>query len=46
MWHTKYFETEHEAKLWIEKNKNIFQIDDIIYVNNGCAVDYRKLRQI
>jgi vacuolar-type H+-ATPase subunit F/Vma7 len=45
MWSTKVFKTEDELKRWIKKNQNKFQYE-IIYINNGYAVEYRKLKRI
>jgi hypothetical protein len=44
MWQTKFFKTFKRQAKWIDKNKNRYQID-IIFINNGYAVEYRKLRK-
>jgi len=43
MWNEKFFKTESEAKKWIEKHSNKYQMD-LIFVNNGVVVEYKKLR--
>jgi hypothetical protein len=45
MWQTKFFKTLEQQEAWIAKNEHRYQID-IIIVNNGYAVEYRKLRKI
>jgi len=45
MWTKKYFKTLAEFRKWIEKNSHKYQID-IIFVNNGMAVEYRPLRRV
>lgn len=45
MWQTKFFKTFEQQETWILKNKHRYQID-IIIVNNGYAVEYRKMRKI
>jgi len=45
MWKTKTFNTIEERDNWIEKNSHKYQID-IIFINNGYGVEYRKLHII
>ena len=45
MWKTKCFKTQEERDRWIEKNGNRYQWE-IIFINNGYAVEYRKLRKV
>ena len=45
MWITKVFKTEKLRNNWIEKNKNKYRID-IIFVNNGYGIEYKKLIKI
>ena len=45
MWNTKTFKTEKAQKNWITANCDKYQIE-VIYINNGYAVEYRKLRII
>lgn len=45
MWMTKTFRTEQLRKKWIERNKNKYRID-IIFVNNGYGIEYKKLVKI
>ena len=44
MWEVKYFKTFSAQESWIEKNDYRFQIVRL-FVNNGYAVEYRKLRR-
>lgn len=43
MWNMRKFRTYAKQQQWIEANKGAYQII-VIYVNNGYAVEYRKLR--
>lgn len=45
MWITKTFKTEEKMINFIEKNKNKYQID-IIFINNGYGIEYRKKKII
>jgi hypothetical protein len=45
MWTTKHFKTQDAMDKWIEKNSNKYQIT-ILYVNNGYALEYKKLRML
>lgn len=45
MWQTKYFTTQAKRDNWINKNSKKYLID-IIFVNNGFAIEYKKLRVI
>lgn len=45
MWQTKHFKTEAAQEAWIERNEGRFQITRL-FVNNGYAVEYRKLRRV
>jgi hypothetical protein len=45
MWKTKFFKTQPEAETWIKTNANKYQAD-LIFVNNGFAVEYRRLKKI
>jgi hypothetical protein len=43
MWIIKTFISEAKMEEWIRKNKSKYQIEEV-FVNNGYAVEYRKLR--
>ncbi len=43
MWETKIFKTKKQMNNWIEKNKSKIQFEEI-FIENGFAVEYRKLR--
>jgi hypothetical protein len=43
MWTTKHFKSQDAMDAWIEKNSHKYQIT-ILYVNNGYALEYKKLR--
>ena len=43
MWDTKTFKTYEQQQLWINRNKDKYMID-VIYINNGYAVEYKKYR--
>jgi hypothetical protein len=45
MWKTKIFKTVELRNKWIEKNKNKYRID-IIFINNGYGIEYKKLVEI
>ena len=45
MWKIKIFKTEELKNKWIEKNKNKYRID-LIFVNNGYGIEYKKLMKI
>ena len=45
MWQTKIFKTEKSRNNWIEKNKNKYRID-LIFINNGYGIEYKKLVKI
>lgn len=42
MWQFKKFKTIEARNIWIEKNKSKYRID-IVFVNNGYGVEYKKL---
>ena len=44
MWETKYFKTYEQAKKFMLRNnyKNKYRYE-LIFVNNGYAVEYKKL---
>lgn len=44
MWKSKRFKTFAAQESWIEKNVCRYQVTRL-YVNNGYAVEYRKLRK-
>ena len=43
MWTTKTFPSFTAQSNWIERNEHRYQIT-VLYVNNGYAVEYKKLR--
>ena len=45
MWETKFFKTLEEANNFINKNDRKYQTQ-LIYVHNGFAVEYKKLKKI
>ncbi len=45
MWATKRFKTSHAMANWIGANQHRFQIVPL-YVNNGYAVEFKKLRRV
>lgn len=45
MWQTKEFKTKEAMMKFIDNSKNKRQVE-IIYINNGYAVEFRKLRRI
>ena len=45
MWQTKYFKTELQARNWMAKNSNKYQMD-FIFVDNGFGVEYKPLRKV
>lgn len=44
-WKIKTFKTKEQRDAWIEKNFHKYRIE-IIFVNNGYAVDYKDLIKI
>lgn len=46
MWLLKFFKKESDAKKWMKAKSQKFQIGDLVFVENGFAVEYRKLRKI
>lgn len=48
MWEIKYFKTYEEAKKFMQYggNKNTQYRMELIFVNNGYAVEYKKLKTI
>jgi hypothetical protein len=45
MWETKRFKTYAQQAEWIASNKWRYSIT-VLFVNNGFAVEYKKLRRI
>ncbi len=45
MWQVKKFKTLEDKENWVKKNQHRYQIDTI-FINNGYAVDYRRLKII
>jgi len=45
MWSIKKFKTEAKARVWMEKNDHKYQMQ-LCFINNGCIVEYRKLRKV
>jgi len=45
MWQTKIFKTKTALQRWICEKSHRYQWD-MIYVNNGWGVEYRKLKKI
>jgi hypothetical protein len=45
MWQIKTFKTREKQIEWIVKNFNKYQIEEI-FIENGYAVEFKKLRQI
>ena len=45
MWTIKEFKSEEAKNKWIEKNKGRYQYVEI-FVNNGHALEVRKLRKV
>lgn len=45
MWNVKKFKSAHDQANWIGANQHRFQIV-VLYVNNGYAVEYKKLRLV
>jgi hypothetical protein len=45
MWTIKSFKSQELMNAWIDKNKSKVQYN-IIYINNGYGVEYKKLRII
>lgn len=44
MWTTKHFKTERAAREFIANNSHRYQCE-LLFVHNGCVVEYKKLRQ-
>lgn len=45
MWSVKRFKSAHDRANWIGANQHRFQIV-VLYVSNGYAVEYKKLRRV
>jgi hypothetical protein len=45
MWEVKYFKNYATQEAWVNKNGGRYQITRL-FVNNGYAVEYRKLRYV
>jgi len=45
MWQTKTFRTYQDQQDWITKNQDRYAIT-ILFINNGYAVEFKKLRRI
>ncbi len=45
MWKIKHFKTSHDQANWIGANDYRYQIT-VLFVNNGYAVQYRKLMRV
>lgn len=45
MWETKEFKTKESMMKFIDNNKHRLRIE-IIYINNGYAVEFKKLKVI
>lgn len=45
MWTLKKFKTETAARAWMDANTARYQMT-LLFIHNGCAVEYRKLRII
>ena len=45
MWQVKTFKSLQAMEKFINTNRNKIQFE-IIYINNGYAIEYRKLRRI
>lgn len=45
MWQVKKFKSAATQAAWIAKNEHRYQMV-VLFVNNGFAVEYRKLRRI
>ena len=44
-WQFKSFKTKEKMQDWLDKNKNKIQYEEI-FIDNGFAVEYRKLKII
>lgn len=44
-WQTKTFKTKDAMQKWIERNSGKYQIVEI-FINNGFALEYKRLRRI
>ena len=45
MWKTKYFETEKKAREFIIAHQ-FFYMTNLIFIENGYGVEYKKLKQL
>lgn len=45
MWEVRTFKTKEQLDNFIERNKNKIQYD-IIFVNNGFGIEYKKIIKI
>lgn len=45
MWKIKTFRTKEAMQNFIDKNSNKIQWQEV-FVNNGLAIEYRKLRRV
>ena len=45
MWNTKTFKTKAAMQSWINKNNHRYQIE-VIYVNNGYGITYKRLLRV
>jgi hypothetical protein len=45
MWEIKHFKSYDDVLNFINKNEHKYQMD-IIYINDGYAVEYKKLRVV
>lgn len=45
MWQVKTFRTRQAMLDWVEKNEGLIECEEV-FVNDGYAVEYRKLRVI
>ena len=45
MWETKYFKTYEQAKKFMCRNENRYRYE-LLFVENGFAVEYKKLKQL
>ena len=45
MWDIKYFKTQNEAETFAKNNEKKY-ISNLIFVHNGYAIEYKKLKTI
>jgi len=45
MWNIKYFRTAAEQAKWMAAKADVYQMV-VLFVNNGFAVEYKKLRRV